>query len=82
MANNDQLWIFGSRVNPNAKGGDIDLYIKTFGSDAAKINQQKINFLLKLEEAIGEQKIDLVINNGQEELPIYLVAEQQGIQIK
>jgi len=51
--------LFGSRVDDNLKGGDIDLYLI--------LNQQphfldKPKFLSKLKRKIGEQKIDVVID--------------------
>jgi hypothetical protein len=58
----DHLWIFGSRIDTKAKGGDIDLYIETAEEDLSKILDLKIKFLSDLEWRIGEQKIDIVVN--------------------
>ena len=52
-----QVILFGSRIEPLKKGGDIDLYIKT---DSDKSFLQKIKFLLAVEQKIGEQKIDVI----------------------
>ena len=53
-----KVFLFGSRVDDEKKGGDIDLYIKTqVGNDLA----HKIEFLLALEQKIGEQKIDVIL---------------------
>ena len=83
---NDELWIFGSRVDVAAKGGDIDLYIKTKRLDADKINKNKVLYLLDLKSKIGEQKIDIVINNSNYDnssnLLIYDVAESEGIRLR
>ena len=66
-----EVFLFGSRVDDNKKGGDIDLYIKTStGNDL----QHKIKFLVTLEQQIGEQKIDVILANDQSR-PI----EQQAI---
>ncbi len=67
---NAKLWLFGSRVNPNAKGGDIDIYIEI--PDMENWLDKKINYLVKLKEKIGDQKIDLVLKpyNCQEEICI------------
>jgi len=54
-----KVWIFGSRVNPNLKGGDIDLYIET--ANIENLIDKKLTFLVKLKDRIGEQKIDLII---------------------
>lgn len=52
-----QVILFGSRVEPLKKSGDIDLYIQT-DSDHGFL--QKIKFLLAVEQKLGEQKIGLV----------------------
>lgn len=52
-----QVFLFGSRVEDEKRGGDIDLYIKT---DNSSDFVHKIKFLIALEEKIGEQKIDVV----------------------
>lgn len=54
------IYLFGSRVDDQKKGGDIDLYIETENSD--DLSEKKIQFLLLLESLIGEQKIDIVFH--------------------
>ena len=78
----DSLWIFGSRVNEQARGGDIDLYVETDYPSAAQVVDAKINFLVDLKGRIGDQKIDVVIKFGNTlELPIYRLAKREGIQL-
>ena len=77
----DHLWLFGSRTNLNKRGGDIDLYIETNTTDPTKVNSSKFRFLSELENALGEQKIDVVIKAGNFELPIYNVVKEEGIQL-
>ncbi len=55
--------LFGSRVYDDIKGGDIDLYLQT--SDYVKAAEHKINYLVALKLALGDQKIDLVIAQDQ-----------------
>lgn len=71
----DHLWLFGSRTRLEARGGDIDLYIETKISDIAIANDKKIAFLTESYFAIGDQKIDVVLNNFSDshELPIYTI---------
>lgn len=52
-----QITLFGSRVDDTRKGGDIDLYIRTQSNAGFA---EKIQFLVLLEQKIGEQKIDVV----------------------
>ena len=55
-----RIYLFGSRVDDTKRGGDIDLYLvpnEKFDNEQEK----KIDFLIKLDEYIGEQKIDVII---------------------
>lgn len=56
-----QLYLFGSRVDDTKKGGDIDLLIV---SDVVKKKDLRI---LRVEffKHFGEQKIDIVLDNGE-----------------
>jgi len=78
----DHIWIFGSRVNPKVRGGDIDLYIETNYQDPKKIFEAKLDFVVALKTQLGEQKIDLIIKMDDDfDLPIYHVAKSEGIQL-
>lgn len=78
---NDKLYIFGSRVDKSKKGGDIDLYIETHMNANDADNQRK-RFWGELQNTLGEQKIDIVLNiiNDNFHIPIYTVAKTEGIQ--
>lgn len=55
------IYLFGSRTDDNERGGDIDLYLcPAYSADNEM--KRKIEFIIKLEEYIGEQKIDVVIS--------------------
>jgi predicted nucleotidyltransferase len=57
-----RILLFGSRADASARGGDIDLLIEiSRGGDAYRFKQR---LLIALEDALGEQKIDLVIDDG------------------
>ena len=72
-----KVYLFGSRVNDKKRGGDIDLYIETGLKE--NIVQRKIKMLGKLQEMLGEQKIDIVINNFHSDKLIYQIARNEGI---
>lgn len=74
-----KLYLFGSRVDDNKKGGDIDLYIEIMIKD--KIVERKIKLLGKLQQLLGEQKIDIVVNDFENEKYIYKVAKEEGAQL-
>ena len=60
---NAKVWLFGSRVDDNKKGGDIDIGILSLKVDV----MEEIKIRQKIYDKIGEQKIDIVISkNGQE----------------
>jgi predicted nucleotidyltransferase len=55
---NGKIYLFGSRVDESKKGGDIDLYLEVETQE--NLYEKKIDFLVKLQNKIGEQKIDIV----------------------
>jgi predicted nucleotidyltransferase len=63
---NGEIYLFGSRVDDNKKGGDIDLYI--IPQTEENLREKKSLFLSKLYEYIGEQKIDIVIAKNKSRL--------------
>ncbi len=77
---NANVYIFGSRADNDRKGGDIDLYITT-DMPTSEIIRGKIGLLVDLENVLGEQKIDVVINNHTKQKPIYEIAEKEGVKL-
>ncbi len=51
-----KVYLFGSRVDDNAKGGDIDLLVLSKRMDRRQARTLK----LRLYDRLGEQKIDLI----------------------
>ena len=75
-----RVWLFGSRVNDNARGGDVDIMIEVDQVDS--IVERKINFRLALEDRWGERKVDVLIYDTQyQEQPIHSIARQEGIRL-
>lgn len=69
-----QVYLFGSRVHDHLKGGDIDLLVIS-----NKISlMDKIHIKQQICDAIGEQKIDLVIPNPSNQAFVKM-AMQEGI---
>ena len=75
---NSKVFLFGSRVYDDIKGGDIDLYIQP--SDNNNLWEKKIDFLVQLKSAIGDQKIDVIISRDQSRL-IEQEALKKGIEL-
>ncbi len=74
-----RVWIFGSRIDPQLKGGDIDIYIEIPKKE--NIVEKKLDYLVKLKDAIGEQKIDLVVKPQGCKDFICKEAKEKGIEI-
>lgn len=56
--NDVEVYLFGSRVNDEKKGGDIDLLIRH--SSAPKGILARVRMLARLKFLLGEQKIDII----------------------
>ena len=60
------IYLFGSRIDDDKKGGDIDLYLIV--DDKTNLFRKKIKFLSKIKMLLGEQKIDIVFNKDSDRL--------------
>ena len=56
-----KIFLYGSRTDCSAKGGDIDLLVE---SEVLKFSE-KIKILTDIKSKIGDQKIDLTILTAQ-----------------
>jgi predicted nucleotidyltransferase len=63
---NGEIYLFGSRVHANKKGGDIDLYLVL--DDHTNLFEKKLKFLSRIKRVLGEQKIDIVFNTDKNRL--------------
>ncbi len=74
------IYLFGSRTDDKKKGGDIDLYLCP-NKKYDDLQKKKIEFLLKLEKLLGEQKIDVVFEQDPKRL-IEELAIDKGVELK
>ena len=72
------VYLFGSRVDDNKRGGDIDLYIEM--TDKTDLTAKEIQFDIQLQVLLGEQKIDIVVAMDPHS-PIEQVARSEGIKL-
>ena len=72
-----KVYLFGSRADDAKKGGDIDLYIETVYLEA--VFDKKLSLLSELRKRLGDQKIDVIVNNFTKEKDIYKIAKNTGI---
>ncbi|MHB1696728.1 MAG: nucleotidyltransferase domain-containing protein [bacterium] len=76
------VYIFGSRAVDTKRGGDIDIYIETnLKLDSRELYKKKLSYAIALDKKIGEQKIDIIVNNFADNKHIYEVARKTGIMI-
>ncbi|RME91136.1 MAG: nucleotidyltransferase domain-containing protein [Candidatus Hydrogenedentota bacterium] len=71
-----KVYLFGSRTNLNAKGGDIDLYIVPESQE--NLIQKKRKFSIEFQKKFGEQKVDIVLASKNHR-PIDRVALETGV---
>lgn len=76
-----QIRLFGSRVDDQRRGGDIDLYVTGIALPLEAQLDAKLRFLVKAKQRLGERRIDLVFAplSGQPVLPIQRMAEDTGV---
>ncbi len=76
-----QVFLYGSRTNNQQRGGDIDLYIRN--TNGKHLNARtKINFITDLILQIGDQKIDVVLDNPVKRNSVFFkTINQTGIQL-
>lgn len=83
-----RVWLFGSRVDDQKRGGDIDLLIQPSASGgepekdpATATLTRKLRLLGLLERQLGERKIDVIIETPGDSRPIVQIAHATGIQL-
>jgi len=76
-----EIILFGSRLDPNRRVGDIYLLVKT-SMTPKEFVEKKFEFIYKLWQRIGQQKIDVFYYNPERgELPIHKKALSEGIKL-
>ena len=73
-----RVFLFGSRADPMKRGGDIDLYI--IPAERKNLLDKQIKFLVELKLKIGDQRIDVVLQENPER-PIEREALKTGVEL-
>lgn len=71
-----EVWLHGSRVDDDARGGDIDLLVLSQRMGLS----EKLDVLARLHAALGERRIDLTIARD-ESRPFVRLAKAQGVRL-
>ncbi|RLA06334.1 MAG: nucleotidyltransferase domain-containing protein [Gammaproteobacteria bacterium] len=75
LSQSAKLYLFGSRVDDNKKGGDIDLLVVSDNLNKKDLSRLRIDFYQKF----GEQKIDIVLDDGKFKNPFNRLAKKQAV---
>lgn len=73
-----RVWLFGSRVNETRRGGDVDLYVQP--EDVGDCFDRRVRCLGDLVDGLP-YPVDLVVDDGTRELPIYRIARHEGVRL-
>lgn len=74
------LWLFGSRVDDTAAGGDIDLYVETT-NDSQQLDRY-LECRRRLSRLFGDRKVDLIVRARTRPLtPIHRIARKTGVKL-
>lgn len=71
-----EVYLFGSRIDDNARGGDIDLLVL---SQIISFDE-RLRIKIQLRDRIGDQKVDLLIKKKPDNA-FSLMAYQRGIRL-
>jgi len=77
-----EVWLFGSRTDDRKRGGDIDLLIVPPLLSSEDRLLRKLRLLKRLEQRLGERKLDVVIEKPGDERLIVRVARDTGIKLQ
>ena len=70
-----KLYLFGSRVDDGKRGGDIDLLVVS-----KKLTKRDLRHLrLAFFKRFGEQKIDIVLDDGTFNNPFHKIISQEAV---
>jgi predicted nucleotidyltransferase len=77
LSSTAKLYLFGSRVDDTKKGGDIDLLVVSDELTKKDLRWLRIEFF----KSFGEQKIDIILDDGSFQQPFHKLILQKAIQI-
>lgn len=75
------VWLFGSRTDDARRGGDLDLMV-VVDHPLAEKSAMAARFAAALQWQLGDQKIDVIIDDGNGQMPIHQVARRTGKQLR
>ncbi len=84
---NARVWLFGSRVNDRARGGDFDFLVRCDDLSPIALVQAKLNLMADLHDTpdFEGERLDVVLYSTQIDprpRPIHQVALNEGVELK
>jgi predicted nucleotidyltransferase len=81
-----RVWVFGSRVDDTARGGDYDFMVRCEDLDAHALVDARLRLLADLHDdpAFEDERIDIVLYSTRldpQPRPIHRAALEQGVEI-
>lgn len=75
-----KVFLFGSRLDDQQRGGDIDLFIST-KLCGMKLQEAKLHLMSEIQMVLGDQKIDVVLAHphGSNSNPVVQEAIRTGV---
>ena len=70
-----RIWLFGSRVDDNRRGGDVDLYVEP---ETAPDLVASLRCKSALADVL-DLNVDLIVQQPGRDLPIYRIAKRSGL---
>jgi predicted nucleotidyltransferase len=75
------VYVFGSRVDDSARGGDIDLLVR-LEKPQVETERKILRLVAKLQIRLGDQPIDVLLQDPEITLnPIHLEAQRTGVRL-
>lgn len=76
-----RVWLFGSRLHDEARGGDIDLLLE-LDNPIDEPAQLSARLAVRVARFIHGRKVDvLILAPNLQRLPIHVIAREEGVQL-
>ena len=82
-----RVWVFGSRVNDQARGGDFDFLVRCDDLNATGLVQAKLKLMADLHDTpdFEDERLDVVLYSSHldpQPQPIHEVALKEGVELR
>jgi predicted nucleotidyltransferase len=76
-----RIVLFGSRTDPSRRGGDIDLLVELDPRCPGDVYRLTQKLRIALEDEIGPQRVDLVVDDGSGTSAFPALARLEGVEL-